>query len=96
MLAATLDFDLHIYFIGDAVLQLIRRGETSSALLPAGYRAWASLPGLLEKAGLEVFADIAWVDRLSRNGQVTCLPVHASSVFEMRQRWAHCDRLLTL
>ncbi len=96
LLAATLDFNLHIYFMGNAVLQLIKRGDTAAALLPAGYRAWASLPGLLEQAELKVFADVACLERLRRNGQETCLPVHACSAFEMRQQMVHCDRLLTL
>ncbi len=96
MLAATLDFDLHIYFVGNAVLQLIERGDTSAAQLPAAYRAWASLPELLEHAESQVFADVAWLDRLRRIGRETCLPVKASTAFEMRQQMDHCDRLLTL
>lgn len=96
MLAATLDFNLHIYFLGDAVLQLIRRGDTSAALLPAGYRAWASLPELLEQAGLQVYADLTWLDRLSRMGQETCLPVQSCSAFQIRRELALCDRLLML
>jgi len=96
LLAATLDFNLHLYFVGNAVLQLIGRGDTSVALLPAGYRAWASLPELSEQAELEVFADVAWLDRLSRNGQQTCLAVKACTALEMRQKMTHCDRLLTL
>lgn len=96
LLAATLDFNLHLYFIGNAVLQLIGRGDTSVALLPAGYRAWASLPELSEQGELQAFAEVAWLDKLSRNGLQTCLPVKACTHFEMRREMIHCDRLLTL
>ena len=96
MLAATLDFRLHIYFMGRAVLQLVNRGDTAAALLPAGYRAWASLPELAEQAEFQVFADAVWLERLRRIGQETCLPVRACSAIEMRREMNRCDRLLTL
>jgi len=96
MLATTLDFNLHIYFLGKAVLQLVDRGDTAAALLPAGYRAWASLPELAEQAEFQVFADVVWLERLRRIGQETCLPVRACSVIEMRREMKLCDRLLTL
>lgn len=96
MLAASLDFNLHIYFMGKAVLQLVNRGDTSAALLPAGYRAWASLPELVERAELQLYADVEWLEKLRRNGQGTCLQVHPCSVIEMRREMNLCDRLLTL
>ncbi len=96
MLAATLDFNLHIFFIGKALLQLVSRGDTAAALLPAGYRAWASLPDLVDQAELQVYADVEWLERLRRNGQGVCLPVRACSAIEMRREMKLCERLLTL
>ena len=96
LMAATLDFDLRLYFIGAAVLQLVPRGDISPALLTAGYRAWASLPDLFEQAELRAFAEPSWLDRLQANNLQTCLPVQASSSRDMRCQWTACDRLLVL
>jgi sulfur relay (sulfurtransferase) DsrF/TusC family protein len=96
LLAATLDFDLSLYFLGAAVLQLIPRGDLQPALLPAGYRAWASLPSLFEDAGLKAFAHPSWLDQLQAQSLQACLPLQARSAQEMRCDWAGCDRLLVL
>ncbi|MDZ4728747.1 MAG: DsrE family protein [Xanthomonadales bacterium] len=96
LLAATLDWDLRLYFVGAAVLQLIPRGDTGPALLAAGYRAWASLPDLLERAEFQVFAEPAWLDQLHASNLQACLPLMASSPREMRRDWVSCDRLLVL
>ncbi len=96
LLAASVDFDLRLYFLGAAVLQLTARGDMAAAQLPAGYRAWASLPGLFEHAGLVAFAEPEWLNRLHKNGLQSCLPVQASTASDMRQDWFECDKLLTL
>ncbi len=96
LLAATLDCDLRLYFVGAAVLQLIAKGDPHPALLPAGYRAWASLPELFEKATLQTFVEPAWLEQLQANNLQPCLPLQASSPQEMRQDWTACDRLLVL
>ncbi len=94
--AATLDFDLRLYFLGATVLQLISRGDIQKALLPPGYRAWASLPDLFEQSELQVFAEPTWLDHLHANRLQSCLPLQASSAPEMRRDWAACNRLLVL
>lgn len=96
LLAATLDCDLRLYFIGAAVLQLIPKGDTRPALLPAGHRAWASLPELFDKATLQTFVEPAWLEQLQANNVHSCLHLQASSPQEMRQDWTACDRLLVL
>jgi len=94
LLAASVDFDLRLYFLGASVLQLTARGDVHAAQLPAGYRAWASLPELFERAELQVFAEPDWLDKLRNNGLQTCLPAEASTVWDMRRNWTLCDRLL--
>lgn len=96
LLAAALDFDLRLYFVGAAVLQLIPRNDIGPALLAAGYRAWASLPDLFERAEFQVFAEPSWLDKLHANNLQACLPLQASSPREMRRDWISCDRLLAL
>ena len=44
--ASALDFKLEIFFMGAAVLQVVRERDVARALLPGGLRAWAALPGL--------------------------------------------------
>jgi len=96
LLAASVDFDLRVYFLGAAVLQLTARGDLHPAQLPAGYRAWAGLPELFESAELQVFAEPEWLDKLRSNGLQTCLPTEASTAWDMRRNWTLCDRLLIL
>jgi sulfur relay (sulfurtransferase) DsrF/TusC family protein len=96
LLAAAVDFDLHIYFLGSAVLQLTDRGDLTEAQLPAGYRAWASLPDLFERAELQVFVEPDWLEKLHSKGLQTCLPVLPGNPMDMQRDWARCDRLLTL
>lgn len=96
LLAASLDCDLSLYFLDAGVLQLVQRGHTGDALLPAAYRAWASLPDLFETARLQAFAEPAWLDRMQALDMHACLPLQASSTGDMRQHWAGCDRVLVL
>jgi sulfur relay (sulfurtransferase) DsrF/TusC family protein len=96
LLAATLDYDLRLYFVGAAVLQLVPRGDINPALLAAGYRAWASLPGLFEQAELQAFAEPTWLEQLQANNLQACLPLRASTAQQMRDDWAACDRMLVL
>ncbi|HET6565310.1 MAG TPA: DsrE family protein [Xanthomonadales bacterium] len=96
LLAATLDCDLRLFFTGAGVMQLVIRGSTADAQLPAAYRAWASLPGLFETAELRAFAEPSWLERLDSQGLQPCLPLEACSVAGMRREWMDCDRVLVL
>jgi sulfur relay (sulfurtransferase) DsrF/TusC family protein len=96
MLTATLDFDLSLYFLGEAVLQLAARDNTRPAMLPAGYRAWASLPELVEQGELKVFAEPAWLAKMQQNHMQACLDIQPANSAQMREDWAKCDRVLLL
>lgn len=96
LLAATLDFDLWLFFTGAGVMQLVARGNTASAQLPAAYPAWGSLPDLFENARLQAYAESAWLDSLSAANLQPCLPVEAIAAAEMRQLWKSCDRVMVL
>ena len=85
--AAALDFDLDLYFLGAAVLQLAAGQDGRAALLPAGYRAWAALPGL---TGLRAFAQPEWVARCRCESIELLLPLQALSAREMAEGWRRC------
>lgn len=96
LLAASLDWELRLYFIDTGILQLVQRGDPGEAQLPAAYRAWASLPDLFGTAPLKVFAEPSWLDRLQALKLDVCLPLKALTAAEMRRHWADCDRVLVL
>lgn len=96
MLAASLDFELRLYFMGEAVMQLAPRDDYHSAMLPAGYRAWASLPELIEQAGLHAFAEPGWLAKMQKNKIKPCLDLLPADAVQMRKDWARCDRVLML
>ena len=91
--ALSLDFELEIYFTGDAVLQLAERKVRSAAGLPAGYGAWAALPDL---GSVQVFADSAWVGRCERMGIGLSLPVEALGHARMKKNWRRCEQVVVL
>ena len=91
--AATLDFRLEVYFLGAALLQLAVGRDSSAALLPAGYRAWAALPELAPTA---LFAERDWLKRCERDALTLMLPVQALSAADMQSRWRGCGHCLVL
>jgi sulfur relay (sulfurtransferase) DsrF/TusC family protein len=91
--AAALDFDLDLYFIGAGLLQLVAGRDGAAALLPAGYRAWGTLPGL---TGLRAYAERAWLERCARDGLDLLLPVQALDADGMKARWRRCRHALLL
>ena len=91
--AAALDRPLQLYFIGAALLQLVAQRDVSAALLPTGYRAWSSLPGLGEA---QFYAEREWLKRCERNGLDLMVPVTALGAEEMRAAWRDCRQLLAL
>jgi hypothetical protein len=96
LLAATLDFELRLFFNGASVMQLVPRSNTAAAQLPPAYRAWGSLPDLFESADLRAYAERAWLERLQLLQLHPCLPLQASTAEEMRHEWAACDRVMVL
>ncbi len=96
LLAATLDFELRLFFNGASVMQLVPRRSAAAAQLPPAYRAWGSLPDLLEAADLKAYAEPAWLERLQLRQLHPCLPLRASTFAEMRHEWEACDRVMVL
>lgn len=91
--AAALDWPLDLYFLGAALLQLVKQRDVSAALLPPGYRAWASLPELGE---VQFYAEREWLKRCDRNGLDLLVPVHSLGAEEMRAAWRRSQHLLAL
>ena len=88
-----LDVELELYFLGDAILQLAKENDLSSAALPAGYKAWAALPELGE---VKVFAESAWLTRCERRGIELCLAVEGLGFARMKRGWRACGQVLTV
>jgi sulfur relay (sulfurtransferase) DsrF/TusC family protein len=91
--ALVMDFRVEIYFVGSAVFQLLAERNCEPALLPAAYRAWASLPDMGE---FSLFAERSWLDRLAAADVPLLLPVQAMETADMRQRWRRCDYSMVL
>jgi sulfur relay (sulfurtransferase) DsrF/TusC family protein len=91
--ALVMDFRIEVYFIGSAVLQLLADRDSGPALLPAAYRAWATLPDLGEFA---LYAERFWLDRLAVTDVPLLMPVEALDTAQMRQRWRLCDYSMVL
>lgn len=91
--ALSLDFDVEIYFTGDAILQLAEDKAAAGAGLPAGYKAWSALPDL---GSVQVFAESSWVGRCQRLGIGLILPVAGLGMASMKQRWRRCDHVVVL
>jgi sulfur relay (sulfurtransferase) DsrF/TusC family protein len=91
--AAALDFDLDLYFLGAALLQLAAGRDGAAALLPAGYRAWGALPDL---TGLRAYAEREWLERCARHSIELLLPVQGLDADEMTDRWRQCRHALLL
>lgn len=91
--ALSLDFEVEVYFSGDAILQLARDKAGTGALLPAGYKAWSALP---ELGQVRVFAESGWLSRCERLGIELFLPVEGLGFVSMKQRWRNCDHVVVL
>jgi len=89
--AAAMDFRIEVYFLGSALLQLAAERDSRLALLPTGYRAWASLPGLSD---VRVYAEQAWLDECRRRGIPLLLDPEPLSPAAMRDGWRRCRHVL--
>ncbi len=93
LLAASVERPLRLYFLGAAVLQLLQDRETGPAELPAGYRAWASLP---ELTSVQAFAEARRLDWLRARALPLLLDPQPLSPEAMRVHWRDCGRVLVL
>ncbi len=91
LVAAALETPLQLYFLGHGAMQLIRQRDLKSANLPAGYKAWASLP---EMSHVETFIEASWFNRLV--GVDLMLNPQALSIKQMRAKWQTCEKVLVL
>ena len=91
--AAVMDFKVEVYFVGVALLQLIKTRDPAPALLPAGYRAWGSLPDLGDVA---VFAENHWLAQFPEPDFSLVLPVTGIETVQMKAAWRRCDYSMVL
>jgi sulfur relay (sulfurtransferase) DsrF/TusC family protein len=89
--AAAMDFQLAIYFLGPALLQLAAKRDIRTALLPSGYRAWASLPELTDA---RVYAEQSWLDACADRSISLILDPAPLSPEAMRASWRRCRHVL--
>lgn len=90
---AALDFELEVYFLGPAVLQLAADRDVAAARLPPGLRGWSALPALAE---VSLFAERDWLKRCERSGIELTASVTAMAADEMRLAWGRCNPVLVL
>jgi hypothetical protein len=62
-------------------------------MLPAAYRAWASLPDIGEA---RLFAAEDWLQRLNLQGSRLLVPVHGLNPDEMRRTWRRCTHSMVM
>jgi sulfur relay (sulfurtransferase) DsrF/TusC family protein len=91
--AVAMDFQLELFLVGSAVMQLAARRDTGRALLPAGYRAWASL---VEYPGVRAHAENRWLDFCAEQNVDLVLPVAPLTRSAMSEAWRLCDRVLVV
>lgn len=93
LVAAAMDCQLELYFVGSAVLQLLLQRDATVARLPAAYRGWASLPEMTE---VSTYAEPRWTDWLAARSACTALDIQAMSPGRMRREWRRCSKVLVL
>lgn len=91
--AVLMDFRLEVYFVGAALLQLITNRDSRPALLPAGFRAWASLPDLGE---VTVFAETPWLEQFPEPEFSLIMPVEGITIGPTHAAWRSCDYSMVL
>jgi sulfur relay (sulfurtransferase) DsrF/TusC family protein len=89
--AVAMDYPVDVYFLGCALLQLAAERDSQAALLPPGYRAWASLP---EQADVRVYAERAWLDVCARRAISLVLEPDPLDPGAMRDSWRRCRHVL--
>lgn len=91
--AAAMDFRLHVYFMGAAILQLASDRDCESAMLPPGYRAWAAVPEMAETV---VYGEQAWLDYCRQMKTALVLPATGLCGREMKNDWRRHDRAMVI
>ena len=91
--AAAMNFDLHIYFTGTAIMQLACDRDSSEAMLSAGFRAWAALP---ELADTIAYGESSWVEYCQQMEIALVMPIQALSASEMKINWRRHDEVMVI
>ena len=91
--ALSLDFEVEVYFFGDAVMQLASEKSASASLLPAGYKAWSAMPDLGE---VSFYAESGLLRRCANLGIELILPVEGLGSGRMKSGWRDCNQVLVL
>jgi len=91
--AAAMDFQLDVYFLGPALLQLAAERDSRGALLPTGHRAWGSLS---EFADARVYAEQAWLEECARRSIALLFEPDPLSPEAMRDSWRRCRHVLMI
>ena len=89
--AVAMDYPIDVYFLGSALLQLAADRDSREALLPVGYRAWASLPA---QADARVYAERAWLDACARRAVSLILEPEPLEPGAMRDSWRRCRHVV--
>jgi sulfur relay (sulfurtransferase) DsrF/TusC family protein len=82
--AAAMDFELHVYFIGAAIMQLALQRVSTGAMLPPGYRAWGALP---ELATTVIYGEQSWLDFCQQKNVELVMPTRGLSRPAMKNAW---------
>ena len=91
--AATLDYDLDLFFTGAGVLQLLADHDPHAAGLPKGSKGWKSLPTL---TGVRAFITPVEWQRSRDAGQNLLLDVSPLDPGGMASLIARCRRVLVV
>jgi sulfur relay (sulfurtransferase) DsrF/TusC family protein len=91
--AATLDFDLDLFFVDEGVLLISGGDDPHGAGLPRGTKGWKSLPGL---TAVRSFAAADDWERLGGAGVGWLLDVRPVSPEDMAAFLAKCRRVLVV
>jgi sulfur relay (sulfurtransferase) DsrF/TusC family protein len=94
--AAALDFELRVYFSGSSIFQLAAERQTRNAMLPAGYRAWAALPGLAGLAEVLIYVEQRWLDICIARGVELSMPLEALNSSGMKRSWRNCRHVMVI
>jgi sulfur relay (sulfurtransferase) DsrF/TusC family protein len=89
--AVAMDYPVDVYFLGSGLLQLAADRDSREALLPIGYRAWASLT---EQAEARVYAERAWLDACARRSVSLILEPEPLEPRAMPASWRRCRHVV--
>lgn len=91
--AASLGLPLEIYFLGDAIWQLVTGSDPQPALLPRGLKGWAAIPDMTQA---RFFAEQESCTRMANAGAECAVTLEAHDIASMSRRWRACRQVMAL